>query len=285
MDNTKHIDPETIGEHYIDIEKVLGAKGVKLPKFVTNMVGRLLHVKELNRGIYKYRYLFGLDFVHAFFDNDLKIDLQVVSPENIPSEGYPIIAANHPLGGPDGLALIRAVGDYRQDIQFPVTDFLMYLPGMRPLFVPVNKVHKLRQDSNALEEAFAGENALLYFPAGLCSRKKGGVIHDLEWKPTFIKKAVRYKRDIVPVYFEAKLRKRFYFLANLRERLGVKFNFEMALLPSEMFAQKGKTMRLVVGKPISYQVFDDRYSAKEWAAKMQEYVYKLKDNPGLEFNV
>lgn len=288
MDEHKHLDPSEIGPKHVDIEKILASKGAKLPRWAVRWVERLLHADEINSGIYRHRDKFGLDFVHAFLEGndpeDLNARIEVVNPEYIPCEGYPIVAGNHPLGGPDGLALMAAVGRYRQDIQFPVNDFLLYLPGLAPLFVPIDKVNRNTANVNALEYAFASENVLLYFPAGLCSRKqKGGQIRDLEWKPTFIKKAVRYKRDVVPFFFDAHNRKRFYNLAKLRERLGIKFNFEMALLPAEMFAQRGKTMRFTFGKPIPYTVFDSRHTAKEWAQLLKEYCYRLKDDPKAEF--
>jgi putative hemolysin len=165
-----------------------------------------------------------------------------------------------------------------------VNDFLLYIPGLAPLFVPIDKVHRNAANASTLEDAFADKNALLYFPAGLCSRKRAdGTIHDLEWKPTFIKKAVKYRRDVVPFFFDAQNRPRFYRLARLRERLGIRFNFEMALLPAEMFAQCGKTLRLIVGKPIPYTVFDKRHSPKEWAQMVQDYIYRLKVDPTAEF--
>ena len=279
---TQSAERPEIGREYINLKKLLAAKGVKTGPLTRALLTRLLHIKELNAGIYEHRDKFGLDFVDAFFYGDLGITVDTIHPERIPQEGYPIIAGNHPLGGPDGLALMGAVGKYRKDILFPVNDFLMHLPGLKSLFVPIDKVNK-NKNIEALENAFAGENTLLYFPAGMCSRLIKGKIRDLEWKPTFIKKAIRYQRDIIPVYFEARNRKRFYWLANLRKRLGVKFNFEMALLPGEMFAQKGKTFKLVVGKPIPWSRFDNSHSAKEWAAMMHDYVYRLKDNPELEF--
>lgn len=288
MEELQHIDPESITPKHIDIEDVLANKGVKLPKWMVRWVERLLHLDEINHVVYKYRYKFGLDFVHAFLEgkeeHDLDVKVEVVNEQNLPMSGFPIIAGNHPLGGPDGLALMGAIGKCRQDIKFPVNDFLLYLPGPAPLFVPVDKVRRNTANVSALEAAFAGENALLYFPAGLCSRKqKDGSIRDLEWKPTFVKKAVRYQRDVVPFFFDAHNRKRFYNLARLRERLGIKFNFEMALLPAEMFAQRGNTVRLVVGKPIPYSTFDDRYPPKQWAEKVKEYCYTLKDNPEAVF--
>ena len=283
MDQTTDNKTQEIGPNYIDLKKILAAKGVKVGPLMRILMERLLHVKDLNSGIYKNRDKFGLDFVDAFFYGDLNITVDVIHPERIPAEGFPIVAGNHPLGGPDGLALMGAIGKYRKDILFPVNDFLMHLPGLKSLFVPIDKVNK-NKNIEALENAFSGENTLLYFPAGMCSRLQGKEIKDLEWKPTFIKKAIRYKRDIIPVLFEARNRRRFYLLANLRKHLGIKFNFEMALLPGEMFAQKGKTFRLTIGKTIPYSTFDNRHNAKEWAELLRNYVYKLKDNPDLEFH-
>lgn len=275
---------EEIGEHYIDLEKVLASKKVKVPGFVLRLMDRLLHVKDLNRGIYKNRDKKGLDFVEAFFCGDLDITVSTKGEDHIPQEGFPMIVGNHPLGGPDGLALMSAVGRKRKDVKFPVNDFLMYLPGLRDLFIPIDKVHHDHSNIEALENAFAGENALLYFPAGICSRRIDGEVQDLDWKPTFVKKAVKYKRDVVPVFFDAQNRRRFYTLANLRKKIGVKFNFEMALLPGEMFAQKGKTFGLTFGKPIPYTVFDNRHTPLEWAALVRAYVYELKKNPDAEFS-
>lgn len=280
--------PTEITEKYIDLRKILAAKGIhKISPWVERMMNRLLHIPQMNRTIYAYRDLKGLDFVHQFLEgdteHDLNVKLDIVGSENIPQEGYPIMTGNHPLGGPDGMAVIAAVGHYRTDIKFPVTDFLMYLPGPRSLFVPIDKVHHRATNYDGLEAAFADKNILLYFPAGMCSRKKHGEIRDLDWKPTAIKKAVRYGRDVVPFYIEARNRKRFYALANLREMVGIKFNIEMALLPAEMYAQKGKTIRIVIGKPIPYETFDKRFTAKQWTDLLKEHVYRLKDDPDAVF--
>ena len=282
------MDPrsEAISEKYIDIEKILSDKKVKVPRCIVKLAERLLHVPDLNKGIYLNREYFGLDFVNKFMEGDepqdLHITVNTIGLENIPTEGYPMVTGNHPLGGPDGLALMGAVGRVRKDIRFPVNDFLLYLPGLKELFYPIDKVNRSRALAT-LEEAFASENTLLYFPAGLCSRLQKGEIKDLEWKATFIKKAIRYRRDVVPVYTDARNRKRFYRLANLRKALGFKFNFEMALLPAEMYAQRGKTFTITFGKPIPWQTFDHRHTPAEWAALVKDHVYKLKDNPEADF--
>ena len=271
-----------ISENYIDIKSLMASKGIKVTPIIVRFLNRLLHVKELNKAFYEYRHLDGLDCATAYLQY-IGVNVDVISSDNIPTDGKPFVVGNHPLGGPDGLALLEAVGRYRKDIRFPVNDFLMYVPGLSSLFIPIDKVHRNNKNVAGLESAFASDNAILYFPAGLCSRRTKGVIKDPEWKPTFIKKAQQYQRDVMPVFFDAKNRNRFYNIANLRKKIGIKFNFEMALLPSEMFAQKGKTFRLIVGKPIPYTTFDNRHSAKEWAEIVKEYVYSLKDNPQAQF--
>ena len=288
--NNDTMDPraENIGDKYIDLEKILAAKKVKAPKFVLRWAERILHIPELNQGIYLNREYFGLDFVYKFLEGsdpqDLHIKINTVGETNIPTEGYPMVVGNHPLGGPDGLALMGAVGHVRKDIKFPVNDFLLYLPGLKELFYPIDKVNKTRALAS-LEEAFAAETALLYFPAGLCSRLQKGEIRDLDWKATFIKKAVRYHRDVVPVFTDAHNRMSFYRTAKVRKALGFKFNFEMALLPAEMYAQRGKTFGITFGRPIPWQTFDNRHTAQEWAQMVKDHVYKLKDNPEATFEV
>lgn len=273
---------ENITEKYIDLQKIFDAKNIKVSKFALRLLNRLLHVDELNDGIYKNRDKEGVQFAKAILDY-LEINVKLEHAERIPADGAPIVVANHPLGGPDGMALIGAVGEVRSDILFPVNDFLMHLPNLRSVFVPIDKVHGNRATAAGLEAAFSGQNTLLYFPAGLCSRRIKRRIVDLEWKPTVVKKAIEFHRDIVPVFVEARNRRRFYTLANLRKRLGIKFNFEMALLPGEMFAQRGKTFRMVVGQPIAWQSLAALASARECAAHLREYVYRLSTDADAEF--
>lgn len=266
---------EQISQHYIDLNKVLASKGISAPRWVIALLNRLLHVEQINEALYLYRDKEGVEFAQAILEY-LNINVETVNGGLIPLEGNPIVVANHPLGGPDGMALIAAVGAIRSDILFPVNDFLMFLPHLKPVFVPVDKVHGNRGTAAGLNAAFAGDNCLLYFPAGLCSRRIKGQIVDLQWKSTVVKKAIAFHRDIVPVHIEARNRRRFYSIANLRKRLGIKFNFEMALLPGEMFAQRGKTFRMTVGQPIPWQQLDDGTPAQAWADRLHDMIYKIR---------
>ena len=206
----------------------------------------------------------------------------MIGIENIPLTGRFIIAANHPLGGMDGMALISEIGKHRRDIMFPVNDLLMNLPQLKPIFIPINKHGKNTDNMKILEETFASDALMLYFPAGLCSRKqKGGIIKDLEWKKTFISRAKKYQRDIIPVYVDGKNTNFFYNLSSIRKKFGIKANIEMLYLVDEMYKQKDKTINIIIGKPISYLIFDKKFSDQEWAEKMKNLVYKMsKDTNG-----
>ena len=259
----------------IDIAKVLASKGIKPRRWIVRFLNRLLHVDEINEGLALNDDKEGAECAQGIIDY-LQITVNLKNAERIPKEGNPIIVANHPLGGPDGLALIAAVGKVRKDIVFPVNDFLMYVERLKSVFVPIDKVHGNRNTSAGINAAFAGDNILLYFPAGLCSRRIKGKIVDLEWKSTVVKKAIQHHRDLIPVHIEARNRRRFYTIANWRKRLGIKFNFEMALLPGEMFAQRGKTFTMTVGEPIPWQTLDDGTPANVWAQRLHDKIYTIK---------
>lgn len=272
MEDKKEITKETIS-----LDKVLADKGIKAPRWVVKLLNRFLHIDEINSFLYNNRGKEGVDFAVATMEY-LGINVDVVNPGRIPVDGNPIVVANHPLGGPDGMALIAAVGKVRSDVKFPVNDFLMHVTPLKQIFVPIDKVHGNRNTAAGINEAFASNNILLYFPAGLCSRRIKGKIMDLEWKATVVKKAIEHHRDIIPVSIEARNRRRFYTIANLRKRLGIKFNFEMALLPAEMFAQKGKTFRMTVGEPIPWQQFADGKPARVWAEELRQQIYRQTTN-------
>ena len=81
-------------------------------------------------------------------------------------------------------------------------DLLMNLHGLAPLCVPINKTgHQSRDLPRMIEAAFSSENHVIMFPAGLCSRRNKGIIHDLPWNKTFISKSIETQRNVVPIFF------------------------------------------------------------------------------------
>ena len=264
---------------FIDIEKVISDKNPRLlkilPAFLIRYLKNIIHQDELNEFLKLHGDLEGLDFIREGLKY-MEINYEVIGLENLPKEGRYLFASNHPLGGLDGLVFINEVGKIWPRVKFPVNDLLMNIKNLDPIFLPINKHGK--QDKQAviqIEKSYASDDQILYFPAGLCSRKKKGKIEDLEWKKHFITKAVKHKRDIVPVHFSGQNSNFFYNLANLRVLLGIKSNIEMVYLANEMFKQKDKKITVRFSKPISYKMFDKTLSPAEWALKVKKIVYSL----------
>ena len=265
----------------IDIKQVLRQKAPsaarKIPGFMVDYLIRTVHQDELNEILRRYHDKDGVAFMQeliGYFD----LNLELVNEENIPAEGRYIFASNHPLGGLDGICLSAIIGGrFDGKIRYLVNDLLLYLSNLRSIFVPINK-HGEQKKKNAelIEKAYASDNQIITFPAGLCSRKQNGKIQDTEWKKSFIQKAVEYRRDIVPVFFEGRNSNFFYRLANMRKALGIKMNYEMIYLPDEMFKSKHKTYSIHFGKPIPWQTFDSSRKPAEWAEWVKEIVYNLK---------
>lgn len=265
----------------IDIKQVLRQKAPsvarKIPGFMVDYLIRTVHQDELNEILRRYHDKDGVAFMQeliGYFD----LNLELVNEENIPAEGRYIFASNHPLGGLDGICLSAIIGGrFDRKIRYLVNDLLLYLSNLRSIFVPINK-HGAQGKKNAelIEKAYASDNQIITFPAGLCSRKQNGKIQDTEWKKSFIQKAVEYRRDIVPVFFEGRNSNFFYRLANMRKALGIKMNYEMIYLPDEMFKSKHKTYSIHFGKPIPWQTFDSSRKPAEWAEWVKEIVYNLK---------
>jgi putative hemolysin len=272
--------PENTGFLKIDIEDVIRSKNPSLakavPKFAVNYLKRIVHQDDINHILREFGHLKDAEFIKASLDF-MGITYQVFGTENIPSSGRYFFVSNHPLGGLDGLVFMNELSKHFSDIKFPVNDILMNLSNLSGIFLPVNKHGGQAKDAiRKLEETYASESQILYFPAGLCSRKKKGVIKDLKWQKSFVAKAVQYKRDIVPAFFSGRNSDFFYNLSNIRTFIGIKANIEMLYLPDEMFRQRGRSLRLVFGKPIPWQTFDNSMSPAEWADCVKTKSYELE---------
>lgn len=275
-------DPYPTGNeaYRVDVKEVLRVKNPGLarfiPGFLVNYLKRIVHEKELNDFLARYGHLKGVEFIEAGL-NYMKINYMVSGREHIPTRGKFIFVSNHPLGGLDGLLFIYELSKYFDNLKFPVNDILLNIRNLNDIFLPINKHGAQARDAvKAIEEAYASDSQILYFPAGLCSRKRKGVIKDLPWHKSFITKAVAHKRDVVPAYFSGKNSPFFYNLANVRTSLRIKSNIEMLYLPDEMFRQRDRNIHLVFGPKIPWETFDKSKSPSEWAEWVKSKSYELE---------
>lgn len=270
-------------ERTIDLDKIIhdkmGAKAKYVPAIAVRWLKHIIHQDEVNRFLWESRDKKGTEWLEEC-TRYLDMTLEIEGLENLPDKNdgrlYTFVS-NHPLGGVDGVALGAIIGrHYDGRFRYLVNDLLMNLPGLAPLCIPINKTGKQsRSFPEMVEAGFSGDNHILMFPAGICSRKIDGQIHDLPWKKTFITKSVETHRDIVPIHFGGRNSDFFYGLANVCKALNIKFNIAMLFLVDEMYKNVHKKFRVAIGKPIPWQTFDKSKTAMEWAKYVQDEVYKL----------
>ncbi|OQY03950.1 MAG: glycerol acyltransferase [Bacteroidetes bacterium 4572_117] len=273
---------------FIDTDDIIIKKNQRLynliPSFIINYIKRIVHQDELNYIIETYKDYQGLDFNKVVLDDYFGIKTTAIGQENIPKHGRYILAANHPIGGIDGMLFMQEAGKIFGPTKSIINDILLNIKNLTPLFVGVNKHGSTsREVFEAIDKTFLSDEQILIFPAGLASRKSNGKIRDLEWKKTVISKAIKYKRDVIPVHISGKLSNFFYNFARLRNLLGIKYNLEMFYLADETFKQKNKSFEVTFGKPISHKTFDKTFSHYDWAQKVKNHVYLLNNNPSEDF--
>lgn len=264
----------------IDVEGLIASKHPRLLKWMPppliRYLKRIVHQREINEVLIENKGVDSYGF-SQYVINRFRIRTTVEGIEHVPKEGGVILAMNHPLGGMDAMAIITAFQPYRPDFKFIVNDLLLHLDNLKDRFVGVNKHGANSKEAlETIDQLFASEQAVFVFPAGLVSRKKRGVVTDLSWKKTFITRAKKHRRSIVPVHIDGELSPFFYRLSNFRAAIGIRTNIEMLYLADELFKQQDASIRLTFGSPIPPTTFDHRKRDVEWAQWVKQRVYELK---------
>lgn len=266
----------------IDIDEVLRTRVPRhyrfIPRFLIRALENIVCQDRLNWLLTHNASKTGVDFCKGVID-DLEVKYNVYG--SLPADDTRvIIVSNHPLGGLDGMVLADMVSRQyggRKDVKFVVNDLLTFVEPLRPIFLGVNKHGKQSRESAArLEDAFMGDDPMVMFPAGLVSRRGAdGVVADLRWNKMVVNKAVSSKRNIIPLHFGGQNSRFFYKFAQLRGRLGLKFNIEMIRLPREVFESAGRTFDIRIGKPIPWESLRTGSEAQTQADLLRDEVYRL----------
>jgi putative hemolysin len=264
----------------IDIDGIIKSKNPKLyrrlPHFVVRWLENIIRQDKINRLLTLYGHKDGVDFIDAVFE-DFNVDIVPHGLENIPKDlGKMVFVANHPLGGLDGLAVIATVNKNFGKAKGIVNDLLLNIVSLRSVFCGVNVYgHNTPEVSTRIHELYESSEHVCIFPAGLVSRRIEGKVQDLPWKKNFIEKAVKMGLPIVPIFVDALNSSFFYTVANVRKRIGIKFNYELVLLPSEVFKYHDKPIDLYFGKPVMPEELLKLSTPVERAAYMRDVTYLL----------
>lgn len=267
---------------YIDIVKIIGESDSellnKLPGFVVKWIAKIIKQDELNLILGRYADYIGVEFLVKIIE-EFNLKLEIEGQENLPKNGKCFFAANHPFGVIDGLVLTLTVSKKYGSLKAIANDAFMFVPQLHPLIAAVNVFERSSKEYvKALGDIYNSEIPITHFPAGEVSRRYKGKVQDSSWQKSFITKAISSKRDIVPFYFCGRNSRLFYLVYMVRQLFGIKINIELLLLPREMFRKRNKTIKVKIGKPIRYQMFDESLSHRDWAQKVRSHVYELGNN-------
>lgn len=269
----------------IDIDAVLrsrlGSRARWIPRWLTRRLERIICQDELNDLLLSNAGATGGEFCRGVLD-DLDVRAEFRGEENLPKDDSRIVVvSNHPLGGLDGMIYIDYFTCRYAPLKpkFVVNDLLMAVKPLQDVFLPVNKHgSQSRERIRNIDEAFAGNDPIIVFPAGLCSRRSGfgKPVRDLEWHKMFVKKSIEHGRTVIPAYFKGENSSFFYNFAHLRRCSGLKFNIEMIYLPREVVRSSGKRFTVTFGKPVADSMLSSADS-ETVAARIKETVYSLAD--------
>ena len=238
---------------------------------------KITRISAINKIYNKHKHLSD----NAFFDallEDLEIKFEIPDEDlnRIPKDGAFITISNHPLGGIDGVLLLKLLVKKRPDYRVIANFILHRFEPMKPYIMPVNPF----EDRKEVKSSMAGvKEALLHlrenkplgiFPAGEVSTYKDGkLIIDRPWKEGAVKLIKKAKVPVIPIYFHAKNSRLFYVVSKIRG------TFRTAKLPSEVLSQRKRVVKVRIGKPISVKDQNKYKSIDEFQEFIRKKTYML----------
>lgn len=237
---------------------------------------RILFIPRINRFLEKHGDKTGIEFIEELFDElDISYKLSNKDREKIPSEGKLIIVANHPLGGLDGLVLLKLVSEIRNDVKIIANDVLMNIQNLADYFLPFDLLSKkdLKKNYTLISEALKKENAIIIFPAGEVARLTIKGIKDKKWNKGAVYFAEKFQTPVLPIFIRGRNSFLFYFISLFSKKLS------MFLLPYELFNKRNKSYEIKIDHPISPKAFNTKYQRIEFLTKsLKKHLYLIGRN-------
>jgi putative hemolysin len=224
------------------------------------------------------------DAAMAYVSRLLSINLDVAGLERLPKQGTVIVAANHPTGIADGVAVFDAISKVRSDIAiFTNRDALRVNPRLSEYLIPVEWREAFRDRSKMREtlvlssRAFRDGRVVVLFPSGRIAYWKDGRLNERPWLSSAITLARKQDVPIVPINVQSRNSGLFYWFANWNTELRDMTVFH------ELLNKRGKTFRIRVGPPIPPERFAEGDPAEVTQRLQAHVVERLAADPDAEF--
>lgn len=238
---------------------------------------KVLKISRLNAIYDKNKHLKDVEFLNAILEQlQIKFEIPEEDLKRLPKEGPYITISNHPLGGIDGVLLLKLMLEREPNFKI-IANFLLHrIEPLKPYIMPVNPFenHKDAKSSvvgikETLRHLSDGK-PLGMFPAGEVSTYKDGkLVVDKDWEEGAIKVIRKAQVPVVPIYFHAKNSQLFYLLSKIDDTI------RTAKLPSELFSQKDRIIKVRIGKPISVNEQNEHLTIEEYSEFLRKKTYML----------
>ncbi|WP_300377651.1 1-acyl-sn-glycerol-3-phosphate acyltransferase [Henriciella sp.] len=218
-----------------------------------------------------------------YLSRELNVNLDLRHLDRLPEKGRVVIAANHPTGLADGVAVWDAIIRKREDVVFFANaDALRVNRQFTDVLIPIEWVAskrtpaKTRETLKLASEAFEQEKCIVIFPSGKLAKKNNGVLTEQEWFSTVVSLARKQKAPIAPLHIEAENSRLFYRLSKINGEL------RDITLFHELLNKRRAEFDMAFGPLIPPERLAG--DAQQVTAALQAHVaYRLGENPDLEF--
>ncbi|EAR16242.1 MULTISPECIES: GNAT family N-acyltransferase [Robiginitalea] len=238
---------------------------------------QITRISSINRFYKRHRHLEGTEFLERILEH-YEIDFEIPEEDikRLPKEGAFITISNHPLGGIDGVLLLKLLLQHRQDYKIIANFLLQRIEPLAPFIMPVNPFENHRDAKSSVAgfkrsmEHLGGGHPLGIFPAGEVSTyKEGQHFVDKPWEEAALKLIRRAEVPVVPIYFHARNSRLFYYLSRINDI------FRTAKLPSELTTQRNRSIKVRIGHPISVAVQKEHDTLEEFSDLLRRKTYLL----------
>ncbi|MBZ8135025.1 1-acyl-sn-glycerol-3-phosphate acyltransferase [Afifella sp. IM 167] len=270
------------------VDQLIAERGIKL---VANpfwplykpFLYRILRYREAVEMADRLGALSGVDGMDYISDL-LSLNLQISGAERIPREGGFIIAANHPTGIADGVAVYQALKPVRGDVSiFTNRDAVRINERLVEYLIPVEwrvehrSLTKTRETLRLSSRAFADRRAIVLFPAGRIAYWRNRRLNERPWQTSAVSLAQKHKVPVLPCRVTARNSWLFYLFGNQ----GLTELRDMTVF-HELLNKRGKTFKIEFGPLISHEELQG--NAAQLTESLQRYcVQTLADDPDIPF--
>ncbi len=241
---------------------------------------KVLKISSLNKVYNRNKHLSDGEFLDGVLEDfQIKFEIPAEDLKRLPKDGAYITVSNHPLGGIDGILLLKLMVEQRKDFKI-IANFLLHrIEPLKPYIMPVNPFED-RKDVKSSVTGFKNSikhlrdgHPLGIFPAGEVSTYRDGkLVVDRPWEDSAMKLIQKAEVPVVPIYFHAKNSKLFYKLSKLSDTL------RTAKLPSELLTQKHRTIKVRIGRPINVSDQKEHESLQDFSEFIRKKTYMLSNS-------